>query len=71
MLWVRAHDPANVAARVLELLAHPEMAQRMFTEGPLVAQTFDEDRVAAEYADLYTRCVRRIALLPPDSPLER
>jgi glycosyltransferase involved in cell wall biosynthesis len=71
VLWVRAHDPANVAGRVLELFANPEIAQRMFTEGPLVARTFDEDRVAAEYADLYTRCVRRTALLPPDSPLER
>jgi hypothetical protein len=39
----------------------------MFTEGPLVARKFDEDRVAAEYADLYTRCVRRPPLIPPDS----
>jgi len=66
VLWVRAHDPANVAERLRELFAHPEIAQRMFTEGPLVARTFDEDRVAAEYADLYTRCVRRTPLTPPE-----
>ena len=67
VLWVRAHDPANVAARVLELLGHPKTAEQMFTEGPRRAQAFDEDRVAMEYVDLYTRCVRRTALSPPDS----
>jgi len=65
VLWVRVHDPAHVAARALELLSHPEIAQRMLTAGPTRARAFDEDHVAAEYVDLYTRCVRRSPLSPP------
>jgi glycosyltransferase involved in cell wall biosynthesis len=68
VLWVRVHDPAHVAARALELLAKPEIAQHMLTAGPARARAFDEDRVAAEYVDLYTRCVRRSPLSPSSTP---
>ncbi len=57
-LWVRAHDPEQLAERIGWLLDHPEAAAAMSAAEREHAHAFDVERVAAEYLDVYDDAVR-------------
>lgn len=59
VLWIQAHDPADVARKVASLLDHPEVADRMSALGPAHAELFDEEALAREAIDRYTSLLER------------
>lgn len=59
VLWIQAHDPADVARKVASLLDHPEVADRMSAQGPAHAERFDEEALAREAIDRYTSLLER------------
>ena len=52
-LWIPSEDPEEMAERILELIAHPEMRDAMSAVGREYAKTFGAERVVDEYLDVY------------------
>ena len=54
-LWTAPNDPAMLAERIVMLARRPDLRAAMGTANRALGTCFTEDRVAAEFRDLYGR----------------